>query len=91
MPEAREICEMLLGATVFVSLGALIIERMKANKGIGLRALQFAGIGAVVPIIGILALEGIIDGAVIGTLLGSVVGYLFASKDNKANGSQSDA
>lgn len=43
--------------------------------GIGVRLLQLVALLVIVPVIGILALEGVLSGEGAGTLLGAVVGY----------------
>jgi hypothetical protein len=49
--------------------------------GLGRRALQVIVIVMMVPAVLILALEKIIDAALIGTLIGSLLGYVLSPKD----------
>jgi len=63
---------------MFMGLIAVFAERMLAKKGIGTRTIQISGMLLVVPLIGILALQGILEKQTTATLLGALTGYLFS-------------
>lgn len=77
--DARFYVELIAALTVPVCFIAVIVHRMKREMGMGYRAIQFLALGAVLPIITILALEKVIDAGVVGTLFGTVVGYVFST------------
>ena len=63
----------------------------EATRGIGVRVIQMTAVILVVPTILILGLEKLLDTAVLGTLLGAIVGYVLASigkdeRDGKRSG-----
>ena len=47
--------------------------------GIGIRLIQFLAVGLLIPSIVILALEGFLDKSVLGTLLGTIIGYVLSN------------
>lgn len=66
---------MLLVAVV--GIGGGVANRIKLNKGIGIRFIQYLGLTVILPIITILSLEGRISqemtGAVAATAIGAVL------------------
>ncbi|WP_322105503.1 hypothetical protein, partial [Paraburkholderia sp. J41] len=48
------------------------------ERAIGARVIQLAAVVMLIPVILILALEKILDGATPGTLIGGIVGYLLS-------------
>jgi hypothetical protein len=63
---------------MFVGLIAVYAERLYTKKGIGARTIQITGVLLVVPLIGILALHGILEKQTTATLLGALTGYLLS-------------
>jgi hypothetical protein len=74
--DVKGIVELAAAASIFVGVfGALIIA---GKRGIGPRTIQFAGAVMLVPVILILALEKVLEPAVLGTVIGAVIGYLLS-------------
>jgi len=63
------------GAMVLGLLGAILVG---LRRGLGARTIQFAGAVMFVPVILILALEKVLEPAVLGTVIGAVIGYLLS-------------
>jgi hypothetical protein len=68
----------LLIVSLIVAL-AIIDNRSQADKGIGVRAIQFLAISIFIPAIVILSLFNKIDQSSTGTLLGVIAGYLLSN------------
>ena len=84
--------EIIAIATLPVAIIAVIVNRTMVDRGLGARAIQFLAISLFVPIIVLLALEGVLERSAVGALVGALVGYLFATTgefDKKRN--QTDA
>jgi hypothetical protein len=69
-----------LGAmlTLLVGVAGLVINRIVTKKGIGARVIQFVVALSILPTIIILALQKVLDGATIGTLIGGLLGYVLS-------------
>ncbi|HEV2738715.1 MAG TPA: hypothetical protein VGU66_09065 [Candidatus Elarobacter sp.] len=74
--------EIILALTIFVTVVLTLVSRIRTGKGLGVRAIQFLAVTIGIPVIVILALEKVVDGAVVGTLLGGVFGYLLSNIAN---------
>jgi len=59
-------------------------------RGIGARVLQLIGLFLLLPLIGILTLEGKIEGATTGALLGVAAGYVLSGIEKAVPGRQRD-
>ena len=70
--------ELILASIMFLAIIAIFYNRHKQNKGIGARIIQFTGILLIVPLIGILALEKILEPQTVGTIIGALLGYLLS-------------
>lgn len=68
----------LLGVVVVGIVGG-IWNRLKLNKGIGVRFIQYLGLAVLVPIIAILSLEGRISIEMTGAVAAAAVGAVLAS------------
>ena len=84
-----EIKELLEIGAVIIMIGGVagvFVERMRSGKGIGVRVIQLLSVVLVVPVVLILALEGVLGGETVGTLLGAIVGYILSGigKDEPA-------
>ena len=77
--EARDVVEVIAAVAIPVVFTAVLIERTVTKKGIGVRAIQFVALGALLPIILILALERVLEPTAIAALLGGVAGYVLAN------------
>jgi len=78
----KSIIELSLGLIMIVGVVGLFINRHKLGKGIGARIIQFTGVLLVVPLIGILALEGVLESQTTGTVIGALLGYLLSGISN---------
>ena len=77
--------ELVLAATMFVSMTGLIANRLVSQKGIGQRAIQFAVASAIAPLVGILALAHQLDNEAVVALISAVVGYTLSSFSPRDN------
>ncbi|NBB96484.1 MAG: hypothetical protein GVY16_12205 [Planctomycetes bacterium] len=82
---ASPIVEIIAAAIMAVGLIALVHNRIKTKKGIGLRAIQFLCLVLVVPTILILGLQGIATAEVVAGLLGTIIGYVLAGIGDDTN------
>lgn len=78
----RDWIEIVLAITVPATVVGMIVNRILTKKGLGVRAIQFLAVSLGIPIIAILALEKVLEGAVVGTLLGGIFGYLLSNISN---------
>lgn len=74
----RSIVELTAAATMFGGLAALLYERIRNRRGIGIRVIQLATVVLVVPTILVLALEGILGAQTTAALIGAAVGYILS-------------
>ena len=79
-----------IGLILIMLFGVLCLfyNRHKTGKGLGARVIQFTGVLLVVPLIGILALEGKLEAQTTGTVIGALLGYLLSgisSFDSNSN------
>lgn len=80
--DAKGWAEALVAAAVPLTAIGMILNRIISRKGLGVRAIQFMAVALGLPIIFVLAIEKVLDGAVVGTLLGGVFGYLLSNISN---------
>ena len=66
--------------TVFMFLGLIAVygERTYRKKGIGARTIQMTGIVMLVPLVGILSLQKVLEPQTTATLIGAFIGYLLS-------------
>lgn len=76
---AQEGVELIAAATLPLAVLAVVVDRWRTQKGLGVRAIQFLAVASFVPGIVILGLEQIIDGSTVAALVGAFVGYLFSN------------
>ena len=69
-----------------VGVGGIAFERLFSKRGIGLRVIQALGLILVFPTVLILGLEGVLEKSAVGTMLGALVGYLFADVAKRSPG-----
>jgi hypothetical protein len=85
-PDARFWVEIIAALTVPISIISVVWHRVKREMGMGIRAIQFLALGVLLPVILILGLEKVIEAGTVGTLLGAIVGYLFANIAKDSSG-----
>jgi len=75
-------CVIMVGGVLGV-----FIERARAMRGIGVRAIQFLTITLVLPSILILAMENVLSDQTTAALIGAIVGYVLSGigKDESNN------
>ncbi len=78
-----------LVALMFLGLIAVFIERFINGKGIGARTIQIISILLIIPMIGILALQGVLESQTTATLIGALTGYLLSGIGNFTPSSKS--
>ena len=67
-----------LVAFMFLALIAVYAERLVSNRGIGARTIQITGVLLVIPLIGLLALQKVLEPQTTATLIGALTGYLLS-------------
>ncbi len=80
---ARITIEILFALTMPIGLICLFTERVKNKKGVGPNYIRIGGAILIVPLFGILALEKVLEPAVLAALLGSMAGYLLGTGSDK--------
>ena len=77
-------CLIMVGGVI-----GIFVERARTRRGIGVRIIQLATVLLVLPVILILALEGVLENQTTAALLGTVVGYVLSGigKDEKPRSS----
>lgn len=76
--ETRAIIELIAAAMLPLGFGAIMAQRIILKKSIGARIIQLSAVVMLIPVILILGLEKIFEGATLGTLIGGIVGYLLS-------------
>jgi hypothetical protein len=74
----KGIVEIIAVVTIPIAIVAIVWNRIRTNKGLSVRAIQFMGLAVLPSTILILALEGFLEPSAVGALIGALVGYLFA-------------
>ena len=82
MLTVREGVELILAAAIPIAIVAIVWNRTKTDKGLSVRAIQFLAVALFLPSICVLALEKVLEGSVVGTLFGGLLGYLLANFSN---------
>ncbi|HDZ45392.1 hypothetical protein LCGC14_0193170 [marine sediment metagenome] len=96
MEEAQVWMKIVIQAVAcLIMVGGIIgifIERARTKRGVGVRVIQLATVLLVLPVILILALEGVLENQTTAALLGTVVGYVLSGigKDEKTKPSSSN-
>jgi len=85
--DVKGIIEIIAIVIILVALIGIFCNRAKQNKGIGKRIIQLAAVFFLIPTILILSLEKLISSETLGTLLGTIIGYVLSdlAKDDKDN------
>ena len=78
----KETIEVMAAAMPPISFIGYIWPRISSGRSIGARSIQFMAVVLLLPVILILALEKILDGQTLGTLLGGLTGYLLSGISN---------
>ncbi len=76
--ENKNIIEIVACLIMIFGLIGIFYERIKFQKGIGVRIIQFLAVVLLLPIILILAMEKILDNQTTATLIGAIVGYILS-------------
>lgn len=74
-----ELIEIILGAAIFAVPVLVVLQRLFAGKGIGVRSIQFVAVATVVPAVVILAMQGLMQGETVAAILAGLVGYLLGN------------
>lgn len=81
----KDIIELMVASCIPIGLVLLILHRIKTDKGIGVRVIQFICVIMTIPGIMLLALEKILDGQTVAALMGGLLGYLLSGISNFDN------
>ena len=73
------VAAMISAPTVFLIHRTFAKKSDGSHFGIGVRAVQFLGVAMLLPAVTLLAMEHLISGEVVATLLGAFIGYLFSN------------
>jgi hypothetical protein len=76
--DVKSSIELIAAIAILIGPIAVIFERLRSGRGIGARSIQFAAVAMLIPTILIVALEKLIDGSTLGTLIGGLIGYLLS-------------
>jgi hypothetical protein len=66
------------GVIAVMSVGFVIAERLISRRGLELRTIQFLALLMFAPLIFVLSMERILDGAAAAALIGAIAGFLLA-------------
>ncbi|WP_462266731.1 hypothetical protein [Mucilaginibacter sp.] len=78
MKDVKQYIELIMAATIPLALLLIMFRTVYRNKGIGARTVQFVSILSLIPAIIILAIEEILKGETVATLLGGLAGYVLS-------------
>jgi hypothetical protein len=70
--------EVAAGLIMIGGIAGILWERKATGRGIGVRVIQLATVLLVMPIILILALEGVLENQTTAALIGTIVGYVLS-------------
>jgi hypothetical protein len=83
MPDRLLVIETIFSLTVPVAIVGVLWARVRRDKGLGVRSMQFLTVSVAFPIIAILAFEKVLDGASTSALIGGLLGYLLSTIGQK--------
>lgn len=91
--DARLLIEVIAALTMGAGIVGVLWQRIASKKGLSVRSIQFLALVTLVPIMLILALEGILERSAVGALIGALIGYLFTNigKYDQRLGERDDA
>ena len=75
----QELLEVVLAATLLLVPALVLLQRLIAGKGVGVRAIQFIAVGTVVPAVAILGIRGVMQGEAVAAVLAGLVGYVLGN------------
>ena len=90
LPEAKTVVEVLAILMSALGICGLLYHRLKSQRSIGARAIQFAAVVLLIPAILILSLENKLDPQSLGTLIGAIAGILLSGLANSGQVSSSE-
>ncbi len=74
-----DLISLILAACVPLGMILVLVPRIFSGKGIGVRAIQFMAIAAIIPGTLLLAFQGLLKGETVAALFGATLGYLLSS------------
>lgn len=82
----KDIVDIVAIAMLPLSFAGFMWQRRSSGKAIDAAAVQFIAVVFLLPVIVVLALEKVLDGMTVGTLIGAFTGYLLAgARDGRAD------
>lgn len=73
-----EIIELMAAISMIIALIGVLHNRIKRDKGFGVRIIQFLAVSLLAPLVLILALEDKLSGETAATIIGTIVGYVLS-------------
>ena len=85
--DTKQILEYIAGTIMLVGTLLIFYERIKNQKGIGVRIIQLIVVILLIPSVFILAMEGILNTETVAALFGAMIGYILSNlSDYKKQG-----
>ena len=77
--ENSVLLQIILVATIPLSIIGFFVQRIVSNKSIGIRTIQFMTVLLLIPSVLLLAIAKIISSEILGTLFGAIIGYVLST------------
>ena len=84
--QTSSIVELIAAALMVLGVIGVLLNRLQQDKGLGLRAIQFAALVLIVPALLILALEKVLNSETTATLFGAITGYMLSGIGDSEGG-----
>ncbi|HEX8365044.1 MAG TPA: hypothetical protein VF603_07155 [Allosphingosinicella sp.] len=80
------IVEIIFSLTVPIAIVGVLWARVRRDKGLGVRSMQFLTVSVAFPTLAVLAFEEVLDGDAVSALIGALLGYLLSTVTQKRTG-----
>lgn len=77
--ENSVLLQVILVATIPISIIVFFVQRIVSSKNIGIRTIQLMTVLLLIPSILLLAIAKIISSEILGTLFGAIIGYVLST------------
>lgn len=81
----KSVIEIIMASIMLLVLVGVFSNRIIQQKGMGARIIQFTCVSLLIPMIIILAIEGVLKGETVATLIGGMAGYVLSGISNYDN------
>ena len=85
------VIEISMAVIMTFTIAGVFWRIIRKNKGIGIRLIQFTCVVLIIPTIVILAIENIIKGETVATIIGGLIGYVLSGVNDSASKKNGDA